>query len=355
MSYSIDRRLLTLALWAVLAMAPDAGAIPTFARRYEVECSFCHEGFPKLNRQGERFKERGFRLETEDPWKGSAWLRSVPVSVRLEGARFDPKGPAASNFALLKGIAAGNLGTRVSFWIDDAVFVDKEDATHVKPDNAWVRFELTKKKETYLKVGRFELDIPFTQTRTPHLIQYATSAATSGLETVGPFAQYQQGVEVGGLFGRTRASLAAVKSQGDDSFGGVHARVAHRVRGSTKVGALAFLGSQDSGSVRRFGIDGSGWVRRANVYGAALYGSQKDAGLNSSVNSGFVGVDYHLRSFAVLTGRFESTKKKFGRRDSPRLSTFVPGVQLFSPKFARLSFEYDTKTKFKAVQIEATF
>ena len=51
--------------------------LEAFGRRYEVACHFCHDGFPKLNTMGQRFKERGFRLENEDPFKSSAWIRSV--------------------------------------------------------------------------------------------------------------------------------------------------------------------------------------------------------------------------------------------------------------------------------------
>ena len=57
--------------------ATDVFAVPAFARRYEVACSFCHQIFPKLNRMGERFKERGFRLENEEAFDGSAWMKSA--------------------------------------------------------------------------------------------------------------------------------------------------------------------------------------------------------------------------------------------------------------------------------------
>jgi hypothetical protein len=62
-------RAFVLAL-ALLAAAPAAQAIPAFARRYQVACSFCHEGYPKLSSMGERFRERGFRMSQEDGTRG---------------------------------------------------------------------------------------------------------------------------------------------------------------------------------------------------------------------------------------------------------------------------------------------
>lgn len=45
----------------------EAGAIPAFARKYEVNCNVCHAPVPRLNPYGERFMENGYQLPgTED-------------------------------------------------------------------------------------------------------------------------------------------------------------------------------------------------------------------------------------------------------------------------------------------------
>ena len=50
-----------------LFIAPDAQAIPAFARKYDVNCTVCHTRVPRLNRTGERFLENGYQLPgTED-------------------------------------------------------------------------------------------------------------------------------------------------------------------------------------------------------------------------------------------------------------------------------------------------
>jgi hypothetical protein len=347
-----------VALW--LAGAPRAEAIPSFARRYTVECSFCHEGYPKLNRIGERFKERGFRLENEDPFKANEWLGHVPVSGRVQAASYRPEGADALNFAQAKGIVAGNLGRRVSFWLDDAIFIQRangeSDTRHIKPGDAWVRFELSERREAYLRAGRFELDLPFTQARTPHLFAYAPFVATSGFSSRPVLGAFQEGVEAGAQVGAFRGSLALVKSRADDSFGGAFGRLSRRIGGgSSRASAFAFLGPRGDGSVRQFGVDARAWKGKVNGYGAFVHGSREDlGGLESSSEAFFLSADYHWRSSVVVTARVESVKTDFGRQRTSRTS-FMPGLQLYGLKIARLSAQYDTKDKVAAFQIEAFF
>lgn len=56
-----------LVLTAVLFLAvPDpAQAIPQFARKYGLDCSYCHSGPPRLNQRGEDFLARGYRFGAE--------------------------------------------------------------------------------------------------------------------------------------------------------------------------------------------------------------------------------------------------------------------------------------------------
>ena len=71
-----------LPLLAMSWVVPEpVEAIPAFARRYELPCHFCHEGYPQLSVLGEQFKERGYRLD-DDITEVSDWLRSVPFSLR---------------------------------------------------------------------------------------------------------------------------------------------------------------------------------------------------------------------------------------------------------------------------------
>ncbi len=54
---------LGLVIWSgmLLLLAPPAGAVPAFARRYGVSCSTCHSAWPALNATGLAFKLSGYR------------------------------------------------------------------------------------------------------------------------------------------------------------------------------------------------------------------------------------------------------------------------------------------------------
>src|SRR5687767_2580772 len=105
-----------LCVAGVSVAAEPAFAIPAFARRYGVACDYCHQGYPKLNPAGQRFKERGLRMEQEDPFVAADWLRTVPLSVRLFGTRHHfAEDVRDSSSGLLKPISAGSLGRRLSY------------------------------------------------------------------------------------------------------------------------------------------------------------------------------------------------------------------------------------------------
>src|SRR5438309_9882675 len=69
----------------------DAQAIPAFARKYDFACSVCHvPSFPKLNDFGNRFRDHGYQLGTDQelpPSEGSPkgqWPASVRTTVGYE-------------------------------------------------------------------------------------------------------------------------------------------------------------------------------------------------------------------------------------------------------------------------------
>src|SRR5262245_11662896 len=163
------------------ALAQDAAAIPAFARRYGAQCNFCHQGFPKLTYEGKRFKERGFRMPAEAGFDAGQWIRSVPIVGRGQLNHFLLEDFDDSTSGYLKVISAGNLGSRLSYWADDAWLIREkpenatpefERVTHLKPNNLYGRLEVIKAGKLYAKGGRFELDLPFTQVRTPNLLSY---------------------------------------------------------------------------------------------------------------------------------------------------------------------------------------
>ena len=361
-----------------------AFAIPAFARRYKVECHFCHEGFPKLNGVGQRFKERGLRMEREDDFDATKWVSSLPATIRGEYNHGFQESGDGSNFGYLKGISAGNLGKRFSYWVDDAVLIQEGDDSfvHIKPDNAWLRVQVAHGNRLYAKGGRLELDIPFTLARAPHLFGYEIYFANTGAETDG-IAAHHEGVELGGdagEHGHWSAALVGARhseqsKQLSSDVGGFDPagflRYAQRI-GGHRVGGFAYLGRNTLALVRgtpfkddllRLGVDADVWIDRLNLYGLYMYGRNSNStGTNTSAtfSGGFAQADLHLLEPLALTLRLNVVNKPTSSLASKdTFSSLFPGIQVFIFEHGKLSFEYGFLNKerksFGAIQAEFAF
>jgi len=358
------------------AMAEEAAAIPAFARRYGAQCTFCHQGFPKLTYEGQRFKERGFRMPGEAGFDASKWIASVPIvgrgwvnHLQLES---DDNSSTDDGFTTgyLKLISAGNLGKRLSYWADDQWLArekparapaDFDTVTHLKPSNLWGRVELIEAGKLYLKAGRFELDLPFTQVRSPHLFSYDAYFTATGVE-VDNIGSYQDGAELGGMFsenwnwstavvkGRNSDSQKANADAVDDFDANVFARLRRRFD-RHRLGAFAYLGKNTlapapqsvfDNSVQRLGLDADAWVGKLNLYGVYLHGRDSNASGNGAAQTfdgGFAQADWHARDNLVLSARFNAVNRPAGSGKAT-FTGFVPGARLYFLKHARVAVEY---------------
>ena len=363
------------------AAAQPAAAIPAFARRYQVGCFHCHDGYPKLSTFGQKFKERGFRMEQEDAFSFEKWNRTVPLIVRGEARRDFVEDADGVNSGLLKAVSAGNLGGRLSYWVDDGLGIAEGDDTftHVEPNNAWARVEILKEGKLYAKAGRMELDIPFTQVRTPHLFPYPIYAlgAFSSSENLGEF---QEGLEVGGGLRRdVRWSVAVVRTRavGADEASGANVFLRARKRtGDNRFGVFAhlgrnsrtFTGDELQRDILRVGGDASVWWRRLNVYGLYLFGTSESTpkrpvelpGTSASFNGGFLQGDYHASDWIALTLRgsvLHPPRASDGSRET--VTSVFPGVQVWIFRHLKLSAEYGFQSgdarNGGAVQLDVAF
>src|SRR6266567_3900772 len=57
---------LAAALCAYFADMRDAGAVPSFARKYQTSCLTCHTVYPVLNPFGEAFRRNGYRFPSQN-------------------------------------------------------------------------------------------------------------------------------------------------------------------------------------------------------------------------------------------------------------------------------------------------
>jgi hypothetical protein len=364
------------ALAMLSGWAEKSEAVSAFANRYDVACHFCHDGYPKLNAMGQRFKERGFRMANEEPFDFERWAKTVPVTVRASGSYLFIEDGDGTTFGFVKGVSAGNLGTRLSYWVDDGVSITEEDSNgdsfhHARPDNAWARLELVTGGKLYVRGGRMELDLPFTQARNSHLFPYEIYFANTGLETDN-IGEYHHGVEVGGdLPGDARWSAAVVAGRNpagqediDDEAakfdGNLFLRLAKR-KDANRFGAFAYIGRNTlvsspsivwQDNLVRLGVDASVWLQRLNIYGVGMYGrndnpvatpaSPDGTDESSSFSGGFLQADWHTRDTLVLTARVNLVQRPVGLSGSDKESfvSFYPGIQLFVRERLKLSFEY---------------
>lgn len=372
--------------------ASPALAIPALARRYGVACDYCHQGYPKLNPLGQRFKERGFRMAQEDPFVVGDWLRSVPLAARVSGTRSLNERIPDFGYGMFKPITAGSLGRRLSYWVDYELLVRQGDDTFEGVvDNAWGQLEVVRGGRLYAKVGRLELDLPFTQARSPHLLPYQVYFENPGLE-FDAIGRSQDGLELGGgLPGDVRWSAAVVAGRDPPRAGdrsdrterfdaNLFLRASKRVK-EHRFGGFAYIARNTlalspaivwDDSILRLGADLSVWVKRLNVYGVLLYGRNdnpiatparpRGTGQEVSFTGGFLQADYHWGDRVVLTVRGEAIHRPprtvvVGPRRT--FASVYPGAQLFLRERFKLSFEYglhdNGRLDLGAVQAEVAF
>lgn len=371
--------------------ASPALAIPALARRYGVACDYCHQGHPKLNALGQRFKERGFRMSQEDAFVPGDWLHGVPLSARVVGSRQVGEGIRDGTSGVLKVISAGSLGRRLSYWADTTLLARQGDDTFDgSVDNAWGQVEVVRGGRLYAKVGRFELDLPFTQARSPHLFPYQVYVENPALED-DAIGLSQDGLEVGGgLPGDARWSAAVVAGRDRPGAGdlsddterfdaNLFLRASKRVE-QHRFGGFAYIARNTlalspaivwDDSILRLGADVGLWVRRLNVYGVLLYGRNDNPIATASrprgtreeftFTGGFLQADYHWGDRVVLTMRGEAIHRPPRIAVGPRrtFASVYPGAQLFLRERFKLSVEYGFHNQGRgsrgAVQAELAF
>src|SRR5580692_4397716 len=213
------RRMFT-ALYSLLVLVVLCGssqAIPAFSRQYGTSCSTCHVDFPKLNDFGKAFKDAGFKFPKDDEsfikvppvllgapankelFPHSIWPGSIP-GVPPIGLRYNhffqvvsanrnnfnlqntTGGPALNQFiprtdfqtGLFSIFTAGNFGSDIAFWVDDDISVGGANSNGGLGDGylKFVNIGRFLKLPTdllSLRVGQFELDLPFSQARSWNL------------------------------------------------------------------------------------------------------------------------------------------------------------------------------------------
>jgi hypothetical protein len=232
-----------------LAGAPAAHAIPAFARATGTNCYTCHTVFPELNRVGEEFRMHGYRFVSAagQPWawkdpakflaagppvafRASAlYQASSDASLTPDDGSGHPYRRVASSFLPVGAtvIAAGNLAEHFSIWLDHD-FGSADSA-----NEAFVRINALATDLLNLRVGSFELELPFSVAKTHNLFDYLVYDVGDAAASLAPFSfgEPQVGLEVSGHAGDTFRYAAALvngdnNAAASSSNKGAFARVA---------------------------------------------------------------------------------------------------------------------------------
>jgi hypothetical protein len=187
-----------------------AQALPAFSRRTGMQCTACHDSWPRLNDFGELYRDRGYRLGNLDDDAGVP-LQYFPISFRVTvGYSYtamtnqpSDTGPRDVNTGAFVTPAAdiyfaAALSNHLSAYVDIAGF--SADGT-AKLESSWVRInDIGNSHWLNLKLGVLELDLPLSMHRaftifSPFLI-YDYHPAGS----INPFIldENQRGIEISG-------------------------------------------------------------------------------------------------------------------------------------------------------------
>jgi len=257
--------LITVFLLAV----PSTYAIPPFSRQYGTSCTTCHIDFPKLNDFGKAFKDAGFKFPKNDedfikippvmlgaPAQKEMWPKNaiypgvipgipqiglrfntffevysrnrntlVPPTADGGGGTFTPR----TDFqpGLFSIFTAGNFGDGIAFWVDDDFSVGGANSNgglgdgYLKFVNIGRLFKLPTDSLS-LRVGQFEIDLPFSQARTWNLSGWdiydeANFGAVGGLGT--DFVKHVGGVNNAFAFS---SAGQGIELSGGHNYGGYH-------------------------------------------------------------------------------------------------------------------------------------
>jgi hypothetical protein len=240
--------------------APEAEAIPAFARKYDFKCNVCHvPGFPKLNDFGNLFRDRGYQLgsDADLPTYEGITMGFWPVSFRTTvgyqaaSVRTDGSGISTGGFGFtgLDILSFGTLHRDIAFGLVYTPGLGSAGfgtgASDSDLESSFVRLMrlekylgITSKPGDYLmnfRIGKFELDVPFSEKRSPTLntpfVMYhytpgtpytATISGTSTSSYANPnsfgLGDNQPGAEIAGLMktaptsGFFRYSLVAMST-----------------------------------------------------------------------------------------------------------------------------------------------
>jgi hypothetical protein len=242
--------LLLAFILTVVLLTGTSQAIPAFSRQYGTSCSTCHVDFPKLNDFGKAFKDAGFKFPKDDetfikippvmlgaPAQAEMWPHTIfpgtipgmpAIGLRMN-TFFQVVGNNRNNFnaqlpagtpgpfipqtdfqsGLFSIFTAGNFGSDIAFWVDDDFSVGGANSAgglgdgYLKFVNIG-RFLKLPTDSLSMRIGQFELDLPFSPARSWNLSGWdiydesSIGAVNQNVNNAFALSNAAQGVEFSG-------------------------------------------------------------------------------------------------------------------------------------------------------------
>lgn len=153
-----------------LLALPQAGAIPAFARKYQISCQVCHSPVaPRLKGFGEEFAGNGFRLEEyESPRhfietgdNELSLFRELPLAIRMDGfVTYNFADEHSADFGtpfVLKILSGGELSDKLSYYF---YFLLSERGSIEGIEDAFIMFHDFLGTGINLYAGQFQASDP---------------------------------------------------------------------------------------------------------------------------------------------------------------------------------------------------
>lgn len=159
-----------LLLFALVLLAPEAGAIPAFARRYNQSCNLCHAPAPRLAATGEMVAGHGFRMApgevAPDAMSGGDEMLSlpkyVPLAFRVDGLFrvFGNKDETVADFQspwVMKILSSAPLGPKLSYYF---YFLMNERGEVAGAEDAFLYWNDAFGRPVDFAIGQFQVSDP---------------------------------------------------------------------------------------------------------------------------------------------------------------------------------------------------
>lgn len=373
--------LISVVVVGVVLYSTNAYAIPTFSRKYNVGCNFCHTVYPRLNETGRNFKNNGYRTDDElepSTKKQSFWEQgygAMPLAIHGKiNQEFAPKGNVKSATGLeeLQLNAGINMSSKVSFYLHTHLWEEGEVGG---PLVASVRInDLFGNRHFNLRAGQYELPLSFSpEVERLTAFRYLAFGQSVGGNSFN-FEQPQLGVELNGELGNDFWYWAGIVNgsgfgfnEADEAFDNNSAkdpyfRLAKNFNDNT-IGVFGYLGNNQvfTDSVNfnqkdrflRVGGDVNWNFSKLNVRTTLLYGRDNNFdGLKNKTSfyGGFVEGNYNATDRLIFIGRYDMTKLADAEATTDEESgqttwTVTPGFQFLILPNIKVGLEYQVRQK----------